>query len=163
MKLKNISFVFENCEEISIDGKNIGYFLAQDILTIVERIAINSISKMEFVKTFAIEIGKNANNDYSPFGTNTKKQKVFDRFLVYNDITQIAFTLVDDACSTPHEEFYHFFVKWDEDDEYINKFQTTYLSENKNLYIVISDKNKFESIFDKQDIDYPDYEVCVLT
>ena len=54
MKLKNITFIFENCDSITIDGKYIGYFLVDDMHTSIERIACNVIERMDTADTFAI-------------------------------------------------------------------------------------------------------------
>ena len=95
MRLKNITFVFENCDTITIDGKYIGDFLVADLKTEIRRIACNAIERMDIAGTIAIEIHKDANKEYYQFGQNQYekfKTKVFDR-LADNDITSIEFEL----------------------------------------------------------------------
>ena len=64
MKIENISFTFENCEYITVDGKNVGQFLAEDIKTYFQRIACNAINKIETIHTLVIELHKDANKPY---------------------------------------------------------------------------------------------------
>ena len=61
MKLTYIEFVFENCDSIKIEGKYIGDFLVDDLKTSMQRIACNSIEKIDTANTVAIEIHKDAN------------------------------------------------------------------------------------------------------
>ena len=92
MKLKNITFTFENCEMITIDGKYIGSFLVDEIKTSIQRVACNAIIQMDIAKVIAIEIHKDANKYTNTFG---RKLMAFDRFLEYDDITSIEFELVE--------------------------------------------------------------------
>ena len=99
MKLTYIEFVFENCDSIKIEGKYIGDFLVDDLKTSMQRIACNSIEKIDTANTVAIEIHKDANKERYQFGQShieTFKEMTFDRFKAYGDITSIQFELEED-------------------------------------------------------------------
>lgn len=159
MKLKYIEFIFENCDAIKIEGKYIGDFLVDDLETSIERIACNSIQKMDTVNTVAIEIHKDANKKRYKFGQRyieNFKEMTFDRFETYGDITSIQFELEEDYVEEgqkPHREYYEYYVNWIGDNEYENDAQKTYLSKSGNLYIVIADKKNIENFFCLEDIE----------
>lgn len=150
MNLKSITFGFENCEVLTIDGKCVGEFLVDNITKYFARIACNSIDKVEVANTFAIEISTSANESYCPFGMKelcgpTTK---FGRLLQYNDITSIDFTLQDGETETT----YSYWLYWREGNECLNVAQYTHLSTLGNLYIVVSKDKKFEDFFDEKRI-----------
>ena len=150
-KLKSISFSFENCEFITIDGKYVGEFLVDDLKTYFTRLGANCIEKMQKANTIAIEIHKDANVEYCPFGIEDIKGTVFDRFKEWNDITAIEFTLEDQYLEdeeAPSSEEYCYFVDWVGDSDFVNDAQATYISKDGNLYIVIAKDMGIENFFD---------------
>ena len=156
MKLKEITFVLENCDHITIDGKYIGDFLVEDIRTSISRIACNAIDKMDVIHTFAIEIHKDANKERYPFGFKEDKELTFDRLVSYDDITSIDFKLIEDYVEEGQEptmEHYHYYIYWTGEDDYTNESQKSYISNVGNLYIVIADGKNIEDFFDKEVID----------
>ena len=156
MKLKEITFVLENCDLITIDGKYIGDFIVEDIHTAIRRIACNSIVKMEIANVVAIEIHKDANKERYEFGVAERPQMTFDRLSAYSDITEIEFVLFDDCTNdgvASHVERYNYYVPWDSLDDQINKDQKNYISKDGNLYIVIAESKGIEDYFDKDVID----------
>ena len=156
MKLKEITFVLENCDCITIDGKYIGDFFIEDIRTSIKRIACNAINKMDVVHTFAIEIHKDANKERCPFGFIEDKELTFNRLVFYDDITSIDFKLVEDYVEESREpiiEHYHYYVHWTGESDYINEAQKSYISNVGNLYIVIADGKNIEDFYDKELID----------
>ena len=159
MKVKYLDLVFENCEYIRIDGKYIGAFLVDDIHTYIARIACNAIEKIETCHTFAVEIHKDADRKYNSFGRESK-ETAFKRIIDWDDITHVDFVLeetyVKDS-ETPETEKYSYEVCWTGESDMENTSQTSYISEPGHMYIVISDKNKFEDIFDKEDINDVEY------
>lgn len=168
MKLKNITFTFENCDMITIDGKYIGDFLVDEIKTSIQRVACNAIIKMDIAKVIAIEIHKDANKKRYQFGCEDWEQMTFDRFLEYDDITSIEFELaeeyVDDG-EKPITEHYDYFVNWVGDSNMENEAQHSYMSKDNNLYIVISNGKNVEDYFDFEminDSEYIDFhfEMC---
>ena len=160
MILKRITFVLENCDCITIDGKYIGDFLVEDIRTSIQRIACNAINKMDVAHTFAIEIHKDANKVRHLFGCEEDKELTFDRFTSYNDITQIELELTNDYVEEGQEpivEHYHYYIHWVGDDDYVNEAQKSYISNVGNLYIVVADGKNIEDFFYKEQIDNHDH------
>lgn len=156
MKLKEITFVLENCDLITIDGKYIGDFIIEDIHTDIRRIACNSINKMEIANVFAIEIHKDANKERYEFGVAGQPQMTFDRLSAYSDITEIEFVLIDDYTDDGeivYSEKYNYYVYWNSTDDQTNKAQKDYISKDGNLYIVIAESKGIEDYFDKDVID----------
>ena len=159
MKLKEITFHFENCDWVTIDGKYVGAFWADNIVKRVQRTACNSIDVMEIIETFAIEIFSDANVKRCQFGVTEIEQNTFERFIRYDDITSIEFILIDEYSEHKTEKQFAYYVKWNGDD-FINNAQKSYLSKLGNLYIVISDN---ESVFDLFDREYINDENYVQT
>ena len=156
MKLKEITFILENCDSITIDGKYVGDFLVEDIRTSVSRIACNAINKMDIAYTFAIEIHKDANKERYPFGFIEDKELTFNRLVAYDDITSIDFKLIEDYVEEGQEpiiEHYHYYIHWTGESDYVNESQKSYISNVGNLYIVIADGKNIEDFFDKEAID----------
>lgn len=160
MKLKEITFVLENCDHITIDGKYVGDFVVDDIHTSIRRLACNAIDKMDVAYTFAIEIHKDANKERCAFGQDEWKEMTFDRLLSYNDITSIQFELFDDYVEDGEEpitEHYDYFIHWLGEDSDENDAQKSYVSKVGNLYIVIANGKDIENFFDKESIDDSDH------
>ena len=149
MKLKEITFVFENCDSVTIDGYHVGHFVADNIVTSVRRLACNYIGKMDTVTTFAIEIHRYANITHYPFGCKEFRRTVFDRLEEYNDIVSVMFTIVDE---NGKEDKYDCYVDWTGDSEYTNDAQKTYISNAGNMYIVIDKALKIEDMFHLEQI-----------
>ena len=156
MRLKNIEFIFENCEVINIDGKYIGDFLVDDITTSIMRTACNCIQKCDIVHTIAIEIHKDANKEYNPFGQMQIEKTVFDRLNDCYDITSIEFTLEEQCDGKLKDTTYSYYVDWTGNSQYSNKAQITYQSETGHCYILIKDKAQLDDYFDMDLIDNPE-------
>lgn len=155
-KLKYITFILENCERITIDGKYVASFLVDDIKTSISRMALNYIGRMDTVNTFAIEIHRDANDTINPFGDpNLGQYLKFDRLARYDDITSIEFELYDN--DNDWSESHHYYVNWVGDDDYENDAQKSYLSKDNNLYIVIADGKNVEDFFDTEEINDSEY------
>lgn len=152
MLVKEITFTFENCESFTIDGKWIGSFLVSDIERKITRLGCNWIDEVITAHTFAIEIFSGADGKYNPFGIQSEETTKFKRLKQYDDITHIDFTLYDQYGEKDEVKNYHFALYWDneDDDDWNNEAMTVYQSELGNLYIVVSDKEKFDDFFDKQ-------------
>lgn len=162
--LKEITFIFENCEYITIDGKYVGDFLVDDIKTSFARIACNYIGKQVSADTFVIEIHKDANKERNPFNElddtvwgESHKHPTFNRFKGC-DITSIEFVLekeVDE--NTMRTEKYKYYTTWTGDDWQINEAQSNYISKDGNLYVVIAEDKKVEDFFDLEEINDSEY------
>ena len=161
MKLKYITFGFENCDQITIEGKYVGDFVVQDIKTEIKRIACNAIDRIDSVDTFAVEIHKDANKERYQFNQTDYedwKQMTFDRLNQYHDITSIEFELYDDYATetdneTPCTARYFYWVVWSGESDETNDAQSNYVSKDGNLYIVISKNKTISDFYDKNEID----------
>ena len=158
-RLKEIKFVLENCDWITIPGNYIGSFCVTDIKKYIARKAMNYIGEYEVAESFMIEIHSDADRFHKQFGQiqNVGHTK-FKRLMDWKDITNIEFEIEDcwDEENTTSKK-YSYGVDWHEDDEFDNRYQKTYLSPSGHLYIVISaDKDIFD-VFDKEEIDDADY------
>ena len=155
MKLKYVTFILENCDAITIDGKYIGEFLIEDIQTSISRVASNCIMKMDIANTVAIEIHKDANKERYPFEQIIEdwKETVFDRIDEHSDITCVEFELVNDS----KVEHYEYYVDWIGDSDYVNEAQSVYISDCGNLYLVINKDKKIKDFFDYEMIDDDEY------
>ena len=134
--VKSIGFGFENCEYFSIDAKYFGAFQLSDINTRIQRVACNSISRVDCVDSVVMEIFSEGNGEYlSGFGD--EKVKFFDRIVAYNDITSITVIYDDDS-----EETYWVNYKEEVEDQLgsPNVYQQTEMNKFGDLYLVISPK-----------------------
>ena len=161
MKLKQITFYFENCDWIAIDGKYVGDFLVDELHTYFRRTACNAIEKVDEANVFAIEIHKDANKERYQFGQNQYddfKQMTFDRFSKCRDISSISFELevpIDEK--TAKLENYGYYLNWVGNSDYENEAQTNYVSKDGHLYIVVAENGGIEDFFDWDKIDDSDY------
>jgi len=148
-ELKELVITFENCEDIVIPRNAIGEFSIDGIHTIVKRIASNSISEYTVADEIIMEIFKEGNQKYRPFG-GLEENETLTRLSEYKDITSITVKFTDQT-----EEI--FWVCYDEGDkegvlgaENIN--EDIYTSELGNIYIVIS--NKVKKVIDCFDLEH---------
>lgn len=163
MKLKEITLCFENCDQITIDGKYVGNFLVDDIHTSIQRIGCNAINRLNVANIFAIEIHKDANKERCSFGCVGDSELTFDRLTAYCDITRVEFDLIDDFAEDgqdPDVEHYSYLVDWvgDSDDE--NEAQKTYISKAGYLYIIVAKNKSIQDFFELEtinDVDCMDF------
>ncbi len=163
MKLKQITFTFENLDSITIDGRYVGEFLVDDIQTKIERTACNSIDRIDIANTFAIEIHKNANKERYVFNQNQDedlRQMTFDRLELSEDIASIQFEL-EEICfedgQTPCVDHYSYYIDWVGDSDYSNEAQSNYISKDGHLYIVIAKGKSIEDFFNFENINDSEY------
>ena len=146
-KLVKITFKFENCDQITIDGTDIGYFVLKDIHEDMSMNENGIIDCSKLVDTFAIEIHSSANKERYPFNLpqlkDLIKQTTFTR-LLYDDIVSINFTVEDNEDGSLHS--YTYYVYWNESD-IVNTAQNGYISNLGRLYISISKDYSFEDFF----------------
>ena len=151
MKLKNIVLVLENCDTINIPGKYVGDIELTELKTEISRWACNSIDKLDFCEYFFIEIYKDANIiDYAFDQIEEDFQyNKFDRLHQYNDITSIELTLVDE---NNKETIYQYYVSYEEKEPgklgSPNIYQSSYISNLGNLYILIAKNKKIDEVID---------------
>lgn len=145
--VKSIDIVFENCEAYTFPKEDIGYFEISDIREAIFRCACNAISKYKTAYCVNIEIFDTNRLQEDCIDSNVVAD-VFARIANHNDITQIHIHYEDGT-----EEQY--LVDYNELNEALgapNKNQKSYISDLGNLYIVISEKEKLEDVFNKEEI-----------
>jgi hypothetical protein len=145
--IKSIEFIFENCECFTIDAKYFGVFEMSDIQTKIGRIAVNSIAKFTCANHVAMEIFSEADDKYNFY--NEEMASKLERIRKHSDITSICLTYDDET-----EEIYYVNYKDETEGELgtPNVYQKTYLSKSGNLYLVISENNNIEDVFDMTEL-----------
>ncbi len=146
-EVKSIALVLENCEVIPISKEHIGIFHCKDSTTSITRTSCNSIPKEQYCEEFYLEIHKNADRNYSLFGTESD-ETVFKR-LVCPDITGINIAYEDDTTK-------YCIMPWKDGDSTgcNNKYQTSYVSKSGNMYIGICRDKSIEDMVDFDSIDH---------
>jgi hypothetical protein len=133
--IRQIDFVLENCEIISIDGQYIGDLNIENITTTIARIARNSIKEMDICEHFSISLNHAANILIE--SKLDGKINVFNRLFGWYDITEIDILWDDDTTSI-------IYVPWSREYDCENMYQTSDVNGDGDLFIVI-DKNKTTS------------------
>lgn len=164
MLIRKIEFGLENCEHITIDGKYIGHFYAGEIKREIARMACNDISMHEICNAFCIEVHKDANKKYSPFGEEKWETLAFTRLTGYNDITDITIHLYDHYDEEARNDeskdtVYHYLLNWggDDDNNCDNPLQSSKIAKTGWLYITIGEDMKMEDIFPDEEVDDEEY------
>ncbi len=157
MLIKELTFIFENCEEMTIDGRYIGDFWMKDLTTEISRIACNHVGPMDICRDFFIELHKDADKPYRGFNLG-HYETTFGRLINYNDITQVEVVLYDQYAYHPEETEIkkHYYLDWIDDDKSENPAQTNYLAATGWLYIRVKDgEDVFSAVGEEvEDEDY---------
>ena len=151
-EVKSIELGFENCEIIEFPKNVLGDVIFDNFSFQVKRVASNSISKSNFVDTVVLEIFKEGDVDYAPFGFEDDKISKFKRVMAYRDITSVTIKYEDDS-----EEFY--WVDYHTINDNLGEesdYQKSYISDLGNLYVVIDKEKDIEDFFDKEEINDED-------
>lgn len=154
-----ITLIFENCEEMKIPKHVIGHFLIDGLHESVSRIASNSISMMKQADTFAMEIMKKSDSiPYYPFERKDKTDKMtmIGRISEYSNISAVELEYEDGTSD-------YIYVDYDEGDcmgvlGAPNVNQTSRISANGHLYVVVSSEESVDDLFSRDVVDSPDYE-----
>ncbi len=149
MKLKYITFVFDNFDEHTVEGEYVDYLRIKDIETSFVSYAPGDVDRLDFVGSFAVEINSKANTVHHNPNAGNREYFPF-KWLGYGDITQIKFEIEGD------EKTYHYPVEWS-DTPSVNDFQKSYISKHGNMYIVIDEYKGIEDYFDKELINKDGY------
>ncbi len=153
-QISKVEIVLENCEMITIEGKHIGAFDLDDITYSISRIACNYIDEMYTCKNFSISIHTDSNSNKESKWTmgmlEDEQRNPLERIHKYNDITSIY------VYFSNNEVPKKFYVSWSGDD-YHNDYQKTYINKFGDLFIVISEENKLEDIFNLEEIEDEQY------
>ena len=161
MRLRYIELTLENCEVVTIDGKYIGDYLVDDISTSISRLACNWVGKVDWAGLVAIEIHKDAGEEY--YFLDGRKGNKFSRLTTWNDITHIDICLEEDVGDdSATSQTYSYAIDWDDSNDGENKNQESYISDLGNLYIYINSKKSANNkgifdFFDKEAINDKDY------
>lgn len=142
--IRDITFVFENCEVITLNGEYIEDFYIKDIRKEYRRIAINAFDKFDMAHYVEISLGKEANIMYAPFNIEADKRAVFDRIMAYNDITSIEFTFEHIEKGVKIIENEEVVVAWLGESEYTNEAQTSHIDNKGTLHLLIDATKKGE-------------------
>lgn len=135
-----IDITFENIDNIIIPSHYFAAFELDDICTKVCRAAMNAILRYSVANSVKFELNPEANRDADTFGgdvyyTDEGEDKLFRR-LQYDDITSLKLIFSDGT-------FEELRVPWEdeENNEYRNKLQSSFLNEAGQLCVQIA-KNK---------------------
>lgn len=130
MNIKRVDLVFENCEVVTL------------MPNMFKSLIITGITEQKTINCYQYEDGENQVNqcceymsiDINKKGyeqeTNWQDTTLITRLMQCNDITSIYLIYEDDT-----EE--QILVPWDEDNEYINKYQRILQLDEENIRIVI--------------------------
>lgn len=133
--MKNVVSVkvsFENCEYAVIPASCIGMFLLDSVSIVVQRVAVNAINPMNVAKVVAFELFSEANSQ-SEFNSFEKNFDLFKRISQWDDIVDLEL-VYDDGSS---ETFYVDYCSEGNDSGEDNDYQTSYVSEQGNMYVVV--------------------------
>jgi hypothetical protein len=162
MLIRKLEFGLENCEVITIDGKYIGDFYAGDIKKEIARMACNHIGMEEICHSFYVEVHKEANKTYSPFGIEKDRTLAFDRLIKWNDITDITIHLYDQYNKETRDDeskdtVYHYLIHWVGDDDYENPAQKSKIAKTGWFYLVVDKTKTLEDVFPDEMVDDEEY------
>ena len=171
MLIRKIKFVLENCEIITIDGKYIGSFCADDIRKKLARFAANHVSMYDFCHAFSIEIHKDANKEHSlihkPDGS---KAGIFDRLMKYDDITGVEIYLYNqydenERNDTLNDTVHKYAIAWGGDSRDNNAWQHSKIADTGWFYMVIGKDMNLEETFPSEtfnDKEYADHRASIF-
>ncbi len=137
--IKEITIIFENCDAITFDTKDIGIMFFDDIKTEIARTARNSIQELNTAAEIAIELyAFKINSSYSPFN-EFEEMPIASRIVEGNDIVSFVCKYEDNSTKT-------IYAPWGLCTQ-INEYQSQAIGSNGNLYIVISKEKVVSDIF----------------
>lgn len=150
MKLRNIQFVFDTTDAITIDGKYIDRFSIADIEKSFDKRSGDNVVIVETANFVAIKINKDANVPRNSFDTeDMPAHNVFDRITDHKDIVFIRFELYDENDPVRRSKQYCYYVRWARNANDLNKFQKTAFDKHGNLCLLISENDEItDNIFD---------------
>ncbi|MCM1224859.1 MAG: hypothetical protein NC548_61465 [Lachnospiraceae bacterium] len=138
-EVKSVELVLENCESIKFLPDQIGIFCCDKITSYVARVACNSISKQLICEWMCIELYNSANQKYNSLGQESE-DRALDRLGKFNDITAVEVTYEDGGVD-------YILVPWNEENDYSNKYQTSYVADDNSLRILVSKEQNAKDFF----------------
>lgn len=143
-EVKYIEIVLENCDEIRVDRKYLGWFDMDGLTKGVHRIACNAIAETQSAESVFIHLLK----DFEYKDICGEMQPAFKRIKDFHDITAIDVHFEDGS----HD---YYFVPYDDEEEDVlgtPNLSQKEIEKNGQLYIFISKKNKIEDFIDEETI-----------
>lgn len=140
--LKELTFIFDNLETMTIRPDDIGIIAIDGMHRAVTRSACNAITEYLATDLVAIELFNSADGQYD--GGCTR----FTRIDTYADITAIELLYTNGEKRTVY-------VDYDADDDSIgapNVNQTSFFSHKHNFYVVISRQQTAYDFFDEETV-----------
>lgn len=123
LNLEKVNLVFENCQYITIPAKYIRCLIMTDNYTRLSYSEWNHYNEFKNASVECLQIYSSWLKENHPmFNEDTVDQEtnVYDRLENYSDITSIELFWIDDSNSEFTSTYY---VPWDDEDEYENKYQ----------------------------------------
>ena len=147
MKIKEFDFGFENCEVIKFNGEDANSFYLGRICSTIRQFRKDGATEMKTTEDVAIVLEPTANTKehQSSFGINygDKRDMPFNRITLYDDITSIGVTFLNDDGTETQEEYYPIYEDADYNGEE-NKCQLSYVT-NKGYLILLINKDIAEN------------------
>lgn len=128
--IQKVTFVFENCQEMTFHAEQIGDIEIGNIHSQINRPAINAITKYTECDEFAIEVLSVANHK---MGIRENSPTAFDFCKGYRTIVSVVITYEDGS----HENIYVPYLDVSQTDG-ANQYETACIAGNGNLYISCS-------------------------
>lgn len=137
--LAKIILNFKNCDEITIESKDIIELLIEDIKFSLGKMD-EGLVEILCADTIVLKISETANKAYLPFEvTDNKEQTIFDRITAFDDIFSVDLIMADDKKHT-------IYTHWIGKSIYINYAQTSFI-EKGDLYILIKENGDVSDYF----------------
>lgn len=151
MKLKEVSFILENCEVITVDGDDVGDIFVGNVSDEIRgKYCTGAVVKITVAKQFHIELHRRANKPYFIHGFKTCETTVFKRLTDFLDITQVELVLGSE--NGENLETLSYLMDWTGDSDSENEAEKVYLSPSGHLYIVVSAKENISDAFCMEEI-----------
>lgn len=94
MNIKSITIIFENCESVTLDPKDIGLFTIKNVQLDICRVATNAILPMHKSNCVVFSLKWSANKPFVDLAGKTD-YLLFERLTRYYDITAIEIQFAD--------------------------------------------------------------------
>lgn len=137
MKIKEFDFGFENCEVIKFNGEDANSFCLGHICSTIRQFRKDWATERKTTEDVAIVLEPTANT--KEHQNSFSIDMPFNRITLYDDITSIGVTFLNDDGTETHEEYYPIYEDTDYNGEE-NKCQLSYVT-NKGYLILLINKD----------------------
>ncbi|WP_027108701.1 hypothetical protein [Lacticigenium naphthae] len=142
--MSGLKFYFRNGETWTIDRENIGDLWIKQVTTSYGRIDEGELQEIHPCQSFKIEITREADqvksNDINLGGLETG---MFDRVARRQDIERMEILYRDLA----ERDSIYFPYEASDTDEHVNAYQSSFVSDNDKLYLVIDPETTAEEVY----------------